>query len=143
MAKENKDLLDRIYKASNMGMEAAKALIPKVHNEPLREQIEFQEDNYKEMASMAKTMMRQDGRLPNDRSSYQKAMLRGAIKMHTLMDSTPGHIAEMMINGTTMGIIEMTKRLNEQDEADNGARDLAEKYLQNEQSNIEELKTYL
>jgi hypothetical protein len=143
MAKETEDLLDRIYKASKMGMEAAEALIPKVHVEPLREQIEFQEDNYKETAAKAKAMMRQDGRLPNERAPYQKAMLRSTIKMHTLMDSSPRHIAEMMINGTTMGIIEMTKRLNEENDADIDARWLAENYLENEQNNIEELKSYL
>ena len=33
--------------------------------------------------------------------------------MNTLLDSSEQHIAEMMINGTTMGIIDMTKKLNE------------------------------
>ncbi len=59
------------------------------------------------------------------------------------MNKNTSHIAEMMINGTTMGIIDMTKRLNELDDADAGAKKLAEDYIVNEQQNIENLKKHL
>ncbi len=143
MARENKNLLEEIYKATKMGLEATQLVIPKVKDESLREQIELQGKNYKGMNSKAKAMLREDGRLPEEQDSVKKAMLWGSIKMNTLVNKKPGHIAEMMITGTTMGIVDMTKRLNELDDADAGAKKLAEDYIVNEQKNIENLKKHL
>lgn len=144
MARENKNLLEEIYKATKMGLEATQLIIPRVHNESLREEIELQGENYKGMNAKAKAMLREDGILPDDDDeSIKEVMLRSSIKMNTLLNKKPGHIAEMMINGTTMGIIDMTKRLNELDDADAGAKKLAEDYIANEQQNIENLKKHL
>ncbi len=73
----------------------------------------------------------------------KKAMLWGSVQMNTLMDSSPTHIAEMMINGTTMGIVDMTKKLNQLDEADAGAKKLAEEFIRGQQKSIEVLKQHL
>ncbi|MEG1804884.1 MAG: hypothetical protein RR327_00665 [Clostridia bacterium] len=47
---------------------------------------------------------------------FNDFMLSGSIKMNTMIDATDSHIAEMLIQGTTMGIIEITKTINENDE---------------------------
>ena len=143
MAKENENLLEEVYKATKMGLEATQIVIPKVHDESLREQIERQGKNYKGMATKAKAMLRHDGRLPEEEDAMKKAMLWGSIQMSTIVNSSPKHITEMMINGTTMGIVDMTKKLNSLDDADAGARKLAEEYISNEQQNIEDLKKHL
>lgn len=44
---------------------------------------------------------------------FNDLMLSGSIKMNTMIDSSSSHIAEMLIQGTTMGIIEITKVINE------------------------------
>lgn len=142
-AKENESLLEEVYKATTMGIQATKIVLPKVHNEALKKQIEHQRDNYRGMAAKAKDMLRQDGQIPEHQSSYKKAMLWSSIQMNTVANKNPEHIAEMMISGTTMGIIDLTKKLNSLDDADAGAKKLAEDYLANEQCNIEELKRHL
>ena len=48
-----------------------------------------------------------------------------------------------MINGTTMGIVDMTKKLNQLDEADAGAKKLAEEFIRGQQKSIEVLKQHL
>lgn len=109
MARQNKNLLEEIYKATKMGLEATQLIIPKVHDKSLRAQIEQQGKNYKGMNAKAKSMLREDGRLPDDDGSLKDTMLRGSIKMSTFVNKKSSHIAEMMINGTTMGIVDMTK----------------------------------
>ena len=143
MAMENENLLEEIYQATNMGLEATRMVIPKVHDESLREDIERQGENYKGMATKAKEMLHHNGQLPKEEDPVKKAMLWGSIQMSTLVNTKPRHIAEMMINGTTMGIVDITKKLNELDDADAGAKTLAEEYLANEQKNIEDLKKHL
>lgn len=143
MENENVNLLDEIYKATKMGLKATQMIIPKVHNEPLREQIERQGENYKGMAVKAKEMLRNTGRMPRGVDEMKEAMLWGSIQVNTMMNKKPVHIAEIMISGTTMGIIDMTKKLNQLDTADAGSKKLAEEYIANEQKNIEELKKHL
>ena len=143
MAMENSNLLEEIYQATNMGLEATRMVIPKVHDEWLREDIERQGENYKGMATKAKEMLNHSGQLPKEEDPVKKAMLWGSIQMSTLVNTKPRHIAEMMINGTTMGIVDITKKLNALDDADAGAKVLAQEYLANEQKNIEDLKKHL
>lgn len=143
MSKENENLLDEVYQATTMGLEATKIVIPKVHDGSLREQIQQQAKNYKGMATKAKEMLRKDGQLPEEQDPYKKAMLWGSIEMNTIVNRKPQHIAEMMINGTTMGIVDITKKMNELENADAGAKELAKEYIANEQKNIEDLKKLL
>lgn len=143
MMNENEDLLDEVYHATEIGLEATEALMPKVHYDPLRKKIEEQHRNYREMEQKVKAMLRDDGCLPEERPPIKKAMFKGSIKINTTMNPDPKHIAEMMITGTNMGIINITKKLNALEDADDGARRLAENYIATEQNNIEELKKYL
>ena len=43
----------------------------------------------------------------------KKAMMWGSIKMNTLKDNSRAHIAEMMIQGTVMGITSLKTSLSE------------------------------
>ncbi len=143
MAKENENLLEEIYKATKMGLDATRLVIPKVHDESLLKQIELQKKNYEGMNAKAKAMLREEGRLPEEETALKKAILRSSIKVNTLVNKKTSHIAEMMINGSTMGIVDMTKKLNDLDDADAGAKKLAEEYIANDQKNIENLKDFL
>lgn len=70
-------------------------------------------------------------------------MLWGSIQMNTLLDSSEQHIAEMMINGTTMGIIDMTKKLNELEQPKAKEKEIAEEFIENSQAYIDMWKNYL
>ena len=59
------------------------------------------------------------------------------------MNKTPSHISEMLIQGSTMGIIDITKKIKEYPNADKEILELANKLLKLEQNNVEECKKYL
>lgn len=140
---ENASLLEEIYKTTKMGLEATQLMIPKVHNQQLRQKMKDQESDYQGIAAKAKQMLRSDGRMPKPEKTMQKAILRGSIQINTMLNQTPSHIAKLMINGTTMGIVDITKNLNRLDGADIEVKKLAEDYIINEQKNIDELKKHL
>jgi len=98
---QNVQLLKELYQASHMGIEAANLVTPKVKDEGLREEIERQRQTYKGLAVKTERMLAEAGETPDPESAMKKAMLWGSVQMNTLMDSSPTHIAEMMINGTT------------------------------------------
>ena len=70
-------------------------------------------------------------------------MICGSIQINTLRDSSEQHIAEMMINGTTMGIIDINKKLNELEQPKAKEKDIAEEFIENSQAYIDMWKNYL
>jgi hypothetical protein len=140
---QNNNLLEEIYKATKMGLEATQLIIPKVEDTSLREDIRSQRDCYEDFADKSEAMLEKRGKQPQEKGKMQKAALWGAIQLNTIKDTTPEHIAEIMINGTTMGIIDLTKKLNDLDDSDAGAKELALDYLKSEEEHIDALKKHL
>ena len=90
MENHNAKLLEEIYKANKMGVEAAEILMPKIRDDELREKVGRQAKNYKGMANKAREMLRQDGWTPDEKTGIKKMMLWGSVQMNTLMNtSTP------------------------------------------------------
>lgn len=143
MPGENEEILEEICKTAKMGLDATEIILPKIQQDSLKKQISAQQNGYKEIHRKAKAMLREEGYLPEQEKIGKKVMLRGSIRTNTLFDRTPSHVAEMMINGTTMGIINITKKLNRLDYADAGAKALAEDCLDRMKQDIEDLKGFL
>ena len=143
MENENTALLDGIYKASSIGIEATKMIFPKVQDRPLRRQIAQQYFDYQTTSSKVKSLMHYNGKRPKENNKFKKSMLRESIRFNTMMNKTPGHIAELMVGGTAMGIVQVTKNLNNYDGADIKVKKIAEDFLVNEQKNIDKLKKHL
>lgn len=66
-----------------------------------------------------------------------------SISMKTINDQSPSHISEILIQGSTMGIIDATKNRKKYENADKDILALADKLLKTEQHNIEQLKSFL
>ena len=61
-----------------------------------------------------------------------------------MTNQSASHIAEMMIKGSTMGTVQMTKRIHDlKDKGDQEAVELAERLLKTEENNIQQLKSFL
>ena len=70
-------------------------------------------------------------------------MMWGSIKMSTLKDNSSAHIAEMMTQGTVMGITALTRSMNECTGADREILAIADELLHMEQTYEQTLKSYL
>lgn len=143
MNNENKELLSGIYKLSQTGMEATKAVIQKTQPSALRDELEEQYNDYSDASAKAEQELIAEGVIPKDLDFFTKAMMWGSIKMHTLNEVSPEHIAEIMINGTTMGIVDLTRHVGECSNADENIRSYAKDFIKNEERHIENLKVFL
>ena len=74
---------------------------------------------------------------PSKEKMMEQTMLWGSIQMNTLLDSSEQHIAEMMINGTTMGIMDVAKKLNELEQPKAKEKEIAEEFIENSQAYID------
>lgn len=65
------------------------------------------------------------------------------INIQTLTDKSTSHIAEMLIIGSNMGVIDAIKNLKKYENAKKEINELMDRLLKFEEDNIKELKEYL
>ena len=65
------------------------------------------------------------------------------INMQTLSDKSPSHIAEMLMVGSNMGIINAIKNLKKYEHADKESLKLLKRLLRFEENNVQRLKAFL
>ena len=66
-----------------------------------------------------------------------------SIEMNTISDKSNSKIAEMMLQGTNMGIIEGVKLRNQYPDLDKPVQNILNEFVQFQQNNVEQLKKYL
>lgn len=136
-------LLNKLYSVSKMGMEAAEIILPQAGGKELREQIRMQDENYINLMEKTRAMMKADGNQPEGISELAQKMLRGSILIKTFFHHDPQHIADLMVRGTTMGIVDMTKAMNHTPDCDTKTKRFAEDCLRREEENVDRLKEFL
>ena len=72
-----------------------------------------------------------------------KAAAWTALQAATLMNTSTGHVAELMIEGNAKGITDLMKAVKKNQEAKREYCELAEELMDFEEKNIECLKNYL
>ena len=139
----NIEMLNYIYQNAEMGKTTIEQILKEVKDLDFRDVLREQLKDYEYVIEKCDTLLNEEGKSPKGIDITPKIMSYFKIKFDTLKDDTPSHIAEMMINGSTMGITDITKNLNNYNNIDNSTKDLASRLLKIEQDNIEVLKQYL
>ena len=140
---ENVEMLNYIYQNAEMGTTTIQQILKEVKDLEFKEILKEQLKDYEYVTNKADLLLNTEGRIPKGLDAMPKVMSYFKIKFDTLRDDTSSHIAEMMINGSTMGVTEITRNLNKYDDVENDVKDLASRLLKIEQDNIEALKPYL
>ena len=140
-----KKLLDDLYKNVKMGADSIIDLMPKVGDEEMKSELTSELEKYDSFAKEIKNMLLDMGEEAKDESIFAKLGTKMSVTMNTLMDSTTSHIAEMMIQGGTMGITDATKSLREYENTScsEEALDLAKRIIKYEEDTVERLKEFL
>lgn len=80
---------------------------------------------------------------PKKETILEKMGVWGSVQCNTLTDRSSSHIADLMIQGSQMGITDITKAKNMLTVADVAASALAEEYIACEQKHITSMQKYL
>lgn len=136
-------VLQGVQRNADMAMKAIDAISSKVYDDELATQISRQGMKYSEIYNKA-TGKLIDGKAESYQSSgFQEIMLKGSIMGNTILNTSTGHIAEMMIQGSNRGLTDMWKTLNHYENAGNVSMEIAKELMDFEEKNIERLKKYL
>lgn len=140
---ENINALDEINKGACMGMDAINFILDKVENHTFKEVIQKQYDDYHRIEEdIEKIYHKYDDGKPHETNAFTKAMTWSGINMKMVMDSSDSKIAELLLQGTNMGIIEGRKILNEK-KLSHEVRDIISRYVKMQEESVEILKKYL
>lgn len=143
MMSDKAELLNFIYKNAQMGEESIGYLLQKTDDARMQKHLQAQQTEYRSITRRAKDMLQSAGSPVTDIGSMARMSAHMMVNMKTMTDNTPSHMAQMMIEGSTKGVIEMTKKLKLYEGVDRQAERLGQHLLEREEQNIEKLKAFL
>lgn len=137
------EFLNYIYQNSEMGVSTINQLISICDDEEYKKLLQAHLKEYTKISEVAEGKIKESNKEAKDNNVFAKISTYIMIDVKTLLDNSPSHISEMLIQGSTMGIIDITKKMKEYSNAEKEILNLANKLLKFEQKNIEEYKKYL
>ena len=144
MKKDNINALDEIHKGACMGMDATKFVLEITENKSLRDVLEKQYKDYKDIAKEIEEIYPKynEGK-PHETTFMNKMMTWYGIQMRTMKDHTTSKLSELLMQGTNMGIIEGRRLINENANAADDVKGILHDFVVMQEDSIEILKKYL
>lgn len=139
------ELLCSIYKNVKMASDALLTLMPKVKNENLKNDMTVQVSVYEGFASRAAKLLAENGTKPEEEGMMTKMGAKMGMMMNTLRDASTSHLAEMLVEGSEMGVNDMTTAIRRAEQAGVAGEPLhlARHLCDYERERAEKLRTYL
>ena len=139
----NQKAINDIYKNAHIALQSISDLIPSVEHDDLKNELIEQYEGYEKVIGKASTFMAENDIEAKDVNPMKKAMLWSSIKIKTLFNNSKNQVAEMMINGTVMGINELTAMKNESSNLNDEILSILDELLSLEEEYEQRLKKYL
>jgi len=140
--KEEMNVLDELNKGACMGKDAIDFIIDKVEDEELKKELQSQYREYEEISERIHKLYPDYKKEPHETSAMNKAMTWYGIEMKTLTDKSTSKIAELLLQGTNMGIIEGRRLLNNKD-INKDVNEIISDYVTMQEKAVEKLKDFL
>ena len=138
------NVLDELNKGACMGQDAIHYIMDKVEDENLKEELINQYNEYKSISNKINELYPEynSSEKPHKTNAMNKAMTWYVIEMKTLTHDSTSTIAELLLQGTNMGIIEGRKLLNHK-KTDKEVNSLVQEYVNIQEKAVEKLKGFL
>lgn len=136
-------ILNQINTGIKMGMDSISNISEKVTNNELKNELLFQYDKYNEILNDVNFELKHYNEFPKELNPMQKAMGWMNVEWNTIDDKSDSNIAEMMLKGTNMGIIEGVKLLNNNPNTNENIKNILNNFIKFQENNVEQLKKYL
>ena len=142
--KVNKDVLDELNKGCAMGMDAINNILTKVEDQKFKKVLENEYDKYKKIHHRIEEKYEDYGKEePTETSTMNKVMTSWMTEMKLMNDHSDSKIAELLLQGTNMGIIEGKKLLNHKEKLDKEVEKILKEFIKMQEESVETYKQYL
>ena len=142
--KEKINALDEINKGATMGMDAIHFIIDKIDSSDFKNVVDKQYKDYEAISKHINEIYDKYNSEdePHKTSVVNKVMTWYGVEMKTLTDKSDSKIAELLLQGTNMGIIEGRRILNNK-VLDDEVKEIISKYVTMQEECVDKLKDYL
>ena len=139
------EMLEQLYKNVKMGSDSIVKLLPKVSDGKFKTDLTDQLNGYESIATKAKARLKEMGAEAKEENPMIKLWSSIGMTVSTLTDSTDSHIAQMVAEGSTMGVTDGIKLLRDYENTNvsEGALKLVREAISFEEKNLERAKSYI
>ena len=136
-------LLNDICKNTEMGADGIKLMQKRCKSAALHAALERQLDEYGAIYSQASRQLGELGETPKRIPAAAKIASHLSMTAKGLRGMTSSDLAEMMVQGSTMGVIQITRQSRLCRGCDREAAELAARLSATEERNIDDMKRFL
>ncbi len=144
---KNKDaeLLQDIYSNVKMGSDSIINLLPKIKDDDMKTLMTTQLDQYEKYAQDVKKQLVSQGIEPKEVNPVSKLSAKIGMEMKSMQDNTTSHMAEMMVQGSTMDVTDLLQKVSAYEKYPDcrNSVSLAKEIVAFEERNIEKMKEFL
>ena len=141
--KNEKQLLEEIFKNIDMGMQSINDITPKVKNTDLKKELARMYENYDKIATQARVLVDEEKLDIKTSHPFKKAMLWSSIQLNTMKDNSTNHILGILIQGCAMGYASLIDVAQTSTKKDGKIYKLAKELIEIEQNDEKRLTALL
>ena len=133
-----------LYQNVTTGLQSIEDLMPKVDEHlPLKKELSDEYTEYDILARECEMIAKSEKINLKDNNWFEKLRLWSSIKLTTMMDKSERHMAEMMILGTVMGLLQCLKDIKDYEGTSEELDDLCQRIADMEEKNYQKLKEFI
>ncbi len=144
--KDKNELLEYVYQTTDMGKNSLETLLNALEGKDnkIKTIVEKQLKEYEKYYLESEKLLEKNKVKPKTKGVMTEMMSKMGINMNVMKDNSDSKMAEMLIQGLTMGIVEMEKKIKDyKDEVDKDIIKLAKNVLKFQEKSLDEIKEYL
>jgi organic radical activating enzyme len=137
------EMLNDIRKNVQMGCKGIDEILPYAKSEKFRKALETQKEEYGRIFEEADQMLHERGENPESVSAMAKISSKTMTMMKTMKDPSEDHLAEMMYQGSAMGVTKIIRHQREYSGSNPKIIQMSERLLKTEESNMAQMRKFL
>ncbi len=139
------ELLEQLYKNVKMGSDSIVKLLGKVSDGKFKTDMTDQLDGYERLAAKAREKLHKMGVEAKEENVMTRMWASIGMSFETMTDASDSHIAQMIAEGSNMGVTDGIKLLREYENTSVSEEALAlvREVIKFEESNLERAKKYI
>lgn len=140
---DNLNLLEAVVQNTEMGKNTLEQIVPMAEDARFRAELLRERSIYRELNQEAHAAIEACGGSAQGQSAIAKLNTRMGIGMKTLTDKSTRNLAEMLTQGSGMGVVDCIKSQKDYPDAAPGAKRLMQKLQDFEEDNRVKLEQFL
>lgn len=139
----NTELLISVYQDAELGRDVMGRLIRDCEDDEFRNVMAEMFAEYHRILSEAERLLFNAGSIPKPAKRIKKLPIFSSISMNVKIDRSSSHLAEMLLQGSLMSYIDLSRDIRFFPNAYEESKNLAWRLITTEENNMQRLKQYI